>query len=349
MKALVIILFSIIASSYVLGLSAEQSLERNTKTIDKSDGWFVPHLNGSLKWVTKEEGAKFERQLSMARFGRKVKVAFYLYTQKNRDYTQKLSINDKAGLSATNFNSSNPTRIIIHGWQNDFTSDVNDEIGPAFLDVMDCNVISVDWHGKAMSYNYMNSKNSVPKVGKQVAQMIDFLVTEGKMSLDDLYVIGHSLGAHVSGVAGKHVTTGKIHTIIGLDPAWPMYLIDTCTNRLCAGDAQYVEVVHTNGGLLGFLEPVGNADFYANGGMLQPGCGIDVGGMCSHSRSHLYYAESIRENGFESRKCSNWMTALLGTCDKKSVAQLGNSLNFGNLEGYYYTPVNDNPLYGQPK
>lgn len=33
-----------------------------------------------------------------------------------------------------------------------------------------------------------------------------------------LSVVGHSLGAHIAGFAGKSVKKGKIGTIIGLDP-----------------------------------------------------------------------------------------------------------------------------------
>jgi hypothetical protein len=29
----------------------------------------------------------------------------------------------------------------------------------------------------------------------------------------------------------------------------------------------YVEIIHTNGGTLGFGEPIGQADFYPNGGL----------------------------------------------------------------------------------
>lgn len=45
--------------------------------------------------------------------------------------------------------------------------------------------------------------------------------------------------------------------------------------HLTANDAEFVDVIHTDGGLLGFPIPLGHADFYPNGGRgLQPGCDL---------------------------------------------------------------------------
>jgi len=70
-------------------------------------------------------------------------------------------------------------------------------------------------------------------------------------------IIGHSLGAHVSGFAGKNVKNGQVRTIIGLDPALPLYSFDSPNKRLNSNDAYYVESIQTNGGTLGFLKPIG--------------------------------------------------------------------------------------------
>lgn len=51
--------------------------------------------------------------------------------------------------------------------------------------------------------------------------------------------------------AGKKVTCGKIPKITGLDAAKPLFDVNQPHKRLDAGDAKYVEVIHTNGGLLG--------------------------------------------------------------------------------------------------
>lgn len=64
---------------------------------------------------------------------------------------------------------------------------------------------------------------------------------------------------------------------LGLDPAFPGFdlLTPITGGRLSKGDADFVDVIHTCGGALGLLDPVGDADFYPNGGTpMQPGCDL---------------------------------------------------------------------------
>lgn len=59
----------------------------------------------------------------------------------------------------------------------------------------------------------------------------------------------------------------------GLDPARP--LVDRYGSsmfRLTRDDANFVQVIHTNAGILGESAPVGHIDFCVNGGTMQPGC-----------------------------------------------------------------------------
>lgn len=59
----------------------------------------------------------------------------------------------------------------------------------------------------------------------------------------------------------------------GLDPAFPLYMFSSPSARLSASDAKYVDIIHTDGGVLGYPWPLGHADFFPNGGTpLQPGC-----------------------------------------------------------------------------
>lgn len=75
-------------------------------------------------------------------------------------------------------------------------------------------------------------------------------------------------------LAGKFVTVGKLPKIIALDPAGPFFSVDKPDGRLNETDALYVECVHTSE--LGFFHPLGDVDFYANGGRIQPGCSWDL-------------------------------------------------------------------------
>lgn len=126
--------------------------------------------------------------------------------------------------------------------------------------------------------NVMRNQDShVSQVGEYVAAFIEFLGSEAEVSFDDIHILGHSLGAHVAGYIGNSVQK-KIGRITGLDPAGPAfetpYLKDP-EERLDATDANFVDIIHTCAGSLGFLRPVGHVDFYPNGGTFrQPGCPV---------------------------------------------------------------------------
>lgn len=60
---------------------------------------------------------------------------------------------------------------------------------------------------------------------------------------------------------------------IGLDPAFPLYMFVNPSSRLSADAADFVDIIHTDGGVLGYPWPLGHADFFPNLGIpLQPGC-----------------------------------------------------------------------------
>lgn len=77
---------------------------------------------------------------------------------------------------------------------------------------LDCNVIVVDWKRLA-SLIYFNAASSTFSVGKYVANLIAFLEDEG-IDLSKVHLIGHSLGAQISSVAGDQLD-GKIGRITG--------------------------------------------------------------------------------------------------------------------------------------
>ena len=237
-------------------------------------------------------------------------------------------------------------RFVIHGWTQSYWSGMNKEIRDAWLSLGDYNIIVVDW-ARARSVEYASSVLAVPTVGKKVAGMIDYLATNHGMSLDSLHVIGHSLGAHVAGHAGKNVKSGRVHTIVGLDPALPLFSYDKPAKRLSSEDAFYVESIQTNGGQLGFLKPIGKGAFYPNGGQSQPGCFADITGACSHGRSCTYYAEATANNNYPTMKCGDYQAAVNNNCGATySSVRMGSESNAFVVSGDYYVPVNSKAPYG---
>ncbi|XP_063117261.1 lipase member H isoform X9 [Cavia porcellus] len=113
-------------------------------------------------------------------------------------------------------------------------------------------------------------------------------------------MIGVSLGAHISGFVGE-MYAGQLGRITGLDPAGPLFNEKPPEDRLDPSDAQFVDVIHSDMDALGYKQPLGNIDFYPNGGLDQPGCPKTIfGGMqyfkCDHQRSVYLYLASLRED-----------------------------------------------------
>lgn len=76
-------------------------------------------------------------------------------------------------------------------------------------------------------------------------------------------------GAHVSGIAAKKASR-KVGKIVALDPAAPDFKYEEIENRLADTDASYVEAIYTCSGKLGHTELLAKANFYPNGGSVQP-------------------------------------------------------------------------------
>lgn len=182
-----------------------------------------------------------------------------------------------------------------------------------------------------------------------MAELIDFLAENRGLQLSSLLVVGHSLGAHIVGVAGQNLQSGKLPIIVGLDPAYPLFSRKNVSNRLSADDADYVQVIHTNGGHLSIPYPVGDADFYPNWGRDQPGCGGTKTDVCSHGRAHKLYIESLsKDSVFTGLPCASYeemeheqctatgAAAVMGTADPETLRK---------ARGVYYMRTNMQPPY----
>lgn len=195
-------------------------------------------------------------------------VVFRLYTRLEENRIVKLY--DALLLTDSTFNVTQPTRFIIHGWRASGKSKLNFNIRREYLRLGAFNVFIVDWGAGSNSVTYIRSKRRVKAVGKTVSDFIDFLHQQTGMDLTTVTVIGHSLGAHIGGMAGKHTQKrGKIGVIVGLDPARLFFSMNKPTSRLHYSDALYVESIHTNARRMGLKEPIGHASFYPNFGRTQ--------------------------------------------------------------------------------
>ena len=63
---------------------------------------------------------------------------------------------------------------------------------------------------------YTAAVENARPTGAHIAELIEFLVAQTGAKLEDFHIIGHSLGGHVAGFAGKSIKTGKVGRITGL-------------------------------------------------------------------------------------------------------------------------------------
>lgn len=73
----------------------------------------------------------------------------------------------------------------------------------------------MDWSAGANTINYITARNRVGVTGGTVGRFLDILHAGGLLQFDQTNIIGHSLGSHVAGHAGKQVTRGRINAIFG--------------------------------------------------------------------------------------------------------------------------------------
>lgn len=273
-------------------------------------------------------------------------VTFFLYTRRNPEAGQQVLVNETgSNLNVINFVASNPTKIVVHGYDSDMQLSYLVDVRREYLKSYDYNVIAVDWHRLATAPCYPIAVRNVPHVGDCLAQLIDRLRDAG--AEDNIHVIGFSLGAHVPAFSANRLRPYKISRITGLDPALPLFATVDNDDKLNAGDAEFVDVFHTNAFIQGKVEMSGHIDFYMNGGINQPGCWERwTPFACDHHRAVMYFAESINSDvGFWGWRCGGFGSYLLGLCPPRYPAVLAGDKVDRKQRGFFLVKTNSQSPY----
>ncbi|KAL4716352.1 hypothetical protein ACJJTC_006714 [Scirpophaga incertulas] len=209
------------------------------------------------------------------------------------------------------------------------------------------NFVLIDWSNMSQGDYITNAASNTKVVGTTVADQINTLIDNG-LSLNKLHLVGHSLGAQIIGYAGRTLKSNYTKTfkrLTGLDPANPGFYPDGMLyHHISATDADFVDIIHSDAGGYGAPVQTGTADFYPNGGKsYQPGCPLAVpltiDSSCSHGRSWMYYAESVRNaTGFPGRQFS-LNIAILATTEPTNIAYMGYGCS-PSANGSYYLSTN---------
>lgn len=85
----------------------------------------------------------------------------------------------------------------------------------AYVTVGGYNVITADWSRVASNIVYPLPAYLTVQVGAVIAKLLENFVNLAVIDPFDIHVIGHSLGAHVSGACGAAFSLGKIGRVTG--------------------------------------------------------------------------------------------------------------------------------------
>ncbi|KAK0160642.1 hypothetical protein PV328_008029 [Microctonus aethiopoides] len=181
--------------------------------------------------------------------------------------------------------------MLIHGYAGGDDTLPMAVLRDAYLKNGSYNVFFVDWGKLSGAPCYPAAVANLRPVARCLAQSLTNLRLQG-MSIAKTTCVGHSLGAHLCGIISNYLLF-RMHRIIGLDPARPL-VRPGLGNRLDSGDADFVQVIHTNAGYYGEIGRVGHVDVCVNGGKLQPFCMNKTNEqLCSHVWVVCYMAQSI--------------------------------------------------------
>ena len=282
----------------------------------------------------------------------RVNTRFFLYKRELKTYDEmsRLKI-------SSYYDSSLPTKFIIHGFLENGYKQWMKDMASAILDVENTNVFLVDWSG-GNGFPYTQATANTQIVGIEIALLISTLISTKQSKAKDFHLIGHSLGSHISGYAGKRIQ--GLGRITGLDPAGPYFENTDAVVRLDSNDALFVDNIHSDGEAnlklgLGLLQAIGHVDFYPNGGKNQPNCPTTssklVSGIfslatlsvdtmtettaCSHMSAVYFFADSIKNYcKYTGYSCASYDSFNKGDCLKCSS-------NGCNNMGYWASKAKD--------
>merc|ERR1711892_433250 len=121
------------------------------------------------------------------------KVNFYLWTRETQGSFHKFDMTLES-LHESPFNPAHKVVILVHGWNSDGEG-FGSEYAPAFLEAGEYNVISVDWGALETWANSPQVAARSQVVGEYASELIPLLISFGDHVLNNIHLVGHSLGA----------------------------------------------------------------------------------------------------------------------------------------------------------
>ncbi|QQP35089.1 Uncharacterized protein FKW44_023215, partial [Caligus rogercresseyi] len=164
-----------------------------------------------------------------------INLQLKLYTRTSAETPDVFKYTEAYKLSETSFNSTKPTKFIVHGFGGS------------------CDKQWVGSMKGAKHPRYAKAASTTQIVGKMVAVFIKDVITRYGDIKDRLHLIGLVWEHKSVSFSLNQMTFPKITFCshkLGLDPAGPIFGNVVASKRLDKTDANFVDVIHTNGDTL---------------------------------------------------------------------------------------------------
>lgn len=110
--------------------------------------------------------------------------------------------------------SKQPFKLLTHGWLSSVDNPGVPDLKDAYLETRNVVVITVDWSATASNIFYPWVANETKYIGARIASFLDGLNKWYNVTGEQVHLIGHSLGAHVMGIAAAQ-TKMRVNRITG--------------------------------------------------------------------------------------------------------------------------------------
>ncbi|CAG9861215.1 unnamed protein product [Phyllotreta striolata] len=278
---------------------------------------------------------------------RELKLKSYFFSTLNPSEGIQLDMSDPVQVAEVPFINDKETFIYVHGRNDDVLSIASSgqQLKYTLLLNHDINIFLVDWSNIANRFFYPSVINEVDDVGKALGDSVWSMVENNGLMLANVTMAGNAIGAHVVGVAGRELD-GAVKQIIGLAPTEPGFFFES-SPRISNTSAKFVEVIHTSGVLLAHAGPLGHADYFPNGGQLQPMCITKILGSCSEKMALTYYLESLLNGKYIALNCMNYDSFRNNVCEDKPASWMGGYGLDKDARGLYFLDTNNYPPYAK--
>ncbi|XP_059609999.1 lipase member H [Phlebotomus argentipes] len=206
----------------------------------------------------------------------------------------------------------------------------------------DCNLIAVDL-ATCVEQTYSSLNANYDHLATSVAKLVHYLVDHSYVLVQDLYLVGFSIGAQVASHAAAMLRDDcdlLLYQLLLLDPSL------TCdgVNYINKDLAKKVTALHTNSGHYGEADVDVHVQLFPNGKVrLQPCCKSNV---CSHYLSVELLVEALcYPNRLLFVNCKDWSAFQKGKCNYKDVVALDLDVP-STAEGLYFCVTTEHSPYG---